>query len=675
VTDPIRTSPLELIPTSPVLPTNATPPELRLNLTQTNSFIGRPAAQIAPNLEIVDSDGGNLPGARVLIDNYTSGETLGISGQSGTNGNIAGTSINWRFDAAEGVLVFTGEASNAAYQNALRLVTYSTTSTTPSTTPRTVQFSLGNLLSNPENGNFYEFVRFNNGDNITWTNSRSAASNRNYLGLTGYLATITSAREQTFIATRVDGNGWIGASDATIADDWRWVTGPEGRANDNAGTPFWSGRIRSQGGTEVNNSYANWQTNEPNNVGNNESYGHIIGNANAYPNDSTAVGKWNDLADGGGTDAFRPLGYVVEYGGLEATPLKLSGSVSVNITQATANSVTGGNHLLWRNLSSGENATWRLNGTTLTEGKFITQLQDRNWKMITAADFDGNGKDDVLWRNEANGENAIWLLNGLDEASTDGSSRRFIAPVSDINWQIITAADFNGDRKADILWRNKLTGENAVWFANASSVDSTNGRFLTDGQFITTPIQDRNWTMVGAGDFDADGKADIAWRNEATGENAIWLMDGVAIKPNGGRFITSVAGTDWKVATIGDFNGDGKSDLAWRNSATGENAVWFVDTTRLDGQNFFADGKFILSENNTPILVQDRNWVIETAGDANSDGKSDLIWRNFATDETAVWLMNGNIAASSGTRVVNDTNGATVRTGNIDWDIIDSYVA
>jgi FG-GAP-like repeat len=672
VTDPIRTSPLELIPTSPVLPTNATPPELRLNLTQTNSFIGRPAAQIAPNLEIVDPDGGTLPGARILIDNYTSGETLGISGQSGTNGNITGTSINWRFDAAEGVLIFTGEASNEAYQNALRLVTYSTTSTTPSTTPRTLQFSLGNLLSNPENGHFYEFVRFNSSDNITWTNSRSVASNRNYLGLTGYLATITSAREQTFIATRVDGNGWIGASDATTADDWRWVTGPEGRANNNTGTPFWSGGTRAQGGAVVNNSYAEWQTNEPNNVDNNESYGHIIGNANAYPNDSTAVGKWNDLADGGGADAFRPLGYVVEYGGLEATPLKLSGSVSVNITQPTANSVTGGNHFLWRNLNSGQNATWRLNSATLTESKFITQVQNRNWKMITAADFDGNGKDDALWRNEATGENAIWLLNGLDETSTDGSSRKFITSVAGTDWQMVTAADFNGDGRADVLWRNNVTGDNAVWFVDARSTNA-NGRFLTDEQFITTRVPDRNWRIVGAGDFDGDGKADIAWRNEATGDNAIWLMDGRTSKAGGERLITRVAGTDWKIATIGDFDGNGKSDLAWSNTATGQHAVWLVDAARLNGQNFFTDERLILGENNAP-LIPGSNWRIEAAGDTNSDGKSDLIWRNFVSDENAVWQMNGNIAASSGRQLITNASG-TVRTGDINWDIIDAHVA
>ena len=37
---------------------------------------------------------------------------------------------------------------------------------------------------------------------------------------------------------------------------------------------------------------------------------------------------------------------------------------------------------------------------------------------------------------------------------------------------------------------------------------------------------------------------------------------------------TTVADLNWKVAGTGDFNGDGKSDICWRNSSTGENAIW-----------------------------------------------------------------------------------------------------
>ena len=40
------------------------------------------------------------------------------------------------------------------------------------------------------------------------------------------------------------------------------------------------------------------------------------------------------------------------------------------------------------------------------------------------------------------------------------------------------------------------------------------------------------------------------------------------------RCKTTVADQNWKVAGTGDFNGDGKSDILWRNTSTGDNAIW-----------------------------------------------------------------------------------------------------
>ncbi len=88
--------------------------------------------------------------------------------------------------------------------------------------------------------------------------------------------------------------------------------------------------------------------------------------------------------------------------------------------------------------------------------------------------------------------------------------------------------------------------------------------------------------MDGGGDrdFNADGKPDIVWSNSITGERAIWLM-------NGTNFLASstlgVFPKEWTVAATGDFNNDGKVDLVWQNSLTGERAIWLMN-----GTNFLA---------------------------------------------------------------------------------------
>ena len=95
-------------------------------------------------------------------------------------------------------------------------------------------------------------------------------------------------------------------------------------------------------------------------------------------------------------------------------------------------------------------------------------------------------------------------------------------------------ADFNADGKADILWRNTATGENSIWMMSGASISS--------GVFITT-IADLNWTIVGTGDYNGDGKADILWRNKTTGENAVWLMNVSSIASS--AFTIPLADLNW----------------------------------------------------------------------------------------------------------------------------------
>ena len=79
----------------------------------------------------------------------------------------------------------------------------------------------------------------------------------------------------------------------------------------------------------------------------------------------------------------------------------------------------------------------------------------------------------------------------------------------------------------DILWRNSVTHENYVWYVS----DMT----LT-GADILEAMPDASWLMFDRGemnrsangaDFDGDGQTDLVWRNTSTGEISLWLMDGV----------------------------------------------------------------------------------------------------------------------------------------------------
>ena len=71
-------------------------------------------------------------------------------------------------------------------------------------------------------------------------------------------------------------------------------------------------------------------------------------------------------------------------------------------------------------------------------------------------------------------------------------------------------------------------------------------------------------------DFNGDGKSDILWRNGSTGADSIWLSANSATK----QAVATVSNAAWKAVGSGDYNGDGKSDILWRNSVTGEDSLW-----------------------------------------------------------------------------------------------------
>jgi hypothetical protein len=105
-----------------------------------------------------------------------------------------------------------------------------------------------------------------------------------------------------------------------------------------------------------------------------------------------------------------------------------------------------------------------MNGTAVASAAVLPIVVSADWTMVGGGDFNGDAKADILWRH-TNGNVAIWLMNGT---TVIGSA--VLAITTD--WTIESVGDFNGDGKADILWRH-TNGNVAVWLMNGTSVVAT----------------------------------------------------------------------------------------------------------------------------------------------------------------------------------------------------------
>ena len=78
------------------------------------------------------------------------------------------------------------------------------------------------------------------------------------------------------------------------------------------------------------------------------------------------------------------------------------------------------------------------------------------------------------------------------------------------------------------------------------------------------------------GDFNGDGRPDLVWRNYSTGENYVWYLSGGNMI--GGAPRPYLADVAWRIESVADFNRDGNTDVLWRHSTTGENFIWLMKT-------------------------------------------------------------------------------------------------
>ena len=307
---------------------------------------------------------------------------------------------------------------------------------------------------------------------------------------------------------------------------------------------------------------------------------------------------------------------------------------------------------------------YRNNGT----GPDGTSFEINNWSFSNPNALDGESNNDTAGTpfpvGMFVGGNPI---PGLNLTETDGSTDVTEGGSTD-TYEIVLNTQATSDVTVDFTVDAQLKIIDTITFTTANwdtpqtitveaeddtdeegNHTSTIGHSVSssDGDYsgisvdsVTVNITDNDSAYSGEPvrfDFNSDGVADILWRNSTTGANRIWLMNSDGTRNS--NVYPGAFNSDFQAEAVADFDGDKTPDIFWRNYSTGANHIWLINS----------DGT--VKANATPEALN-TNFQVEAVVDFDGDASSDIFWRNRNTGAHRIWLMN-----SDGTRKADSDPG------------------
>ncbi len=281
----------------------------------------------------------------------------------------------------------------------------------------------------------------------------------------------------------------------------------------------------------------------------------------------------------------------------------------------------------------------------------VMRLAMADSSITYRGDFNGDGKPDYLQikyrlsdRNATSGSSGFVYISNDSGGYTKYAGLNFANELYTDTTNVIVG-DFNGDGKSDFIRQEKGMWANDNLYMSQVYLSNGDGAFRRIELFPGSNWLHGDLTNISVGDFNGDGKSDFIRQEKGVWANDNLYMSQVYLSNGDGTFrqFDLYPRLNWLHGgltniIVGDFDGDGKSDFIRQ-----EKDYWANDQLNMAQVHFSnGDGTFRKVELPESIYWLNGNYVTLIAGDINGDGKTDLL-----RQERGAWAKDSHWTAQA----------------------------